>query len=65
MDARTARPSAKILTFPTASRAAAVILSRQAKFAAEVAALRSQKIVLSDSWYHQAAIEDVASDRRN
>lgn len=51
-------PSAQILAFPTATRAAAVILSRKAKFAADVAAIRSKPLVVSDAWYHQAAIED-------
>lgn len=55
------RQPAQILTFPTAKRAAAINLSRQAKFAAEVAALRSQKIVSGDAWYHQAAIEEETS----
>lgn len=65
MDTTRHRQSAQILTFPTAKRAAAINLSRQAKFAAEVAALRSQKIVSGDSWYHEAAIEEAARDRKN
>ena len=57
--------SATIVMFPTAKRAAAVILGKQAKFAAEVAALRSQTIVNSDSWYHQEAIEEARPGRKN
>lgn len=58
METTPTHSSAKILAFPTASRAAAVILSRKAKFAADVAAIRSKPLVVSDAWYHQAAIED-------
>ena len=65
MDTTRLRQSAQILTFPTAKRAAATILSKKAKFAAEVAALRSKKIVSSDAWYHQAAVEEAARDRKN
>jgi hypothetical protein len=65
MDTTQPRQSAQILMFPTATRAAATILSRQAKFAAEVASLRSQKIVSGDSWYHEAAVEEAARDRKN
>jgi hypothetical protein len=65
MDTTQLRQSAQILTFPTAKRAAATILSKKAKFAAEVAALRSKKIVSSDAWYHQAAVEEAARDRKN
>lgn len=57
--------TAQILTFPTARRVAAAILSRKAKFAAEVAKLRAQKVVNIDGWYHAAAIEDEARDRGN
>lgn len=64
MDTTRLRQSAQILTFPTAKRAAATILSKKAKFAAEVAALRSQKVVSGDAWYHQAAIEETARDRK-
>jgi Protein of unknown function (DUF2735) len=59
------RQSAQILTFPTAARAAATNLSKKAKFAAEIASLRSQKIVSGDSWYHEAAIEEETRDRKN
>lgn len=65
MDTTRHRQPAQILTFPTAKRTAAINLGRQAKFAAEVAALRSQKIVSGDSWYHEAAIEEAARERKN
>ena len=65
METTSHRQSAQILTFPTAKRSAATNLSRQAKFAAEVAALRTQTIASSDSWYHQAAIDEAGRDRKN
>lgn len=58
-------PSAQILAFPTATRAAAVILSRKAKFAADVAAIRSKPLVTTDAWYHQAAVEEERGSREH
>jgi hypothetical protein len=56
--------SATILAFPTAARRTALILSNKAKFAAELAALKSPHVV-TDGWYHQAAIEDEADKPKN
>jgi hypothetical protein len=49
--------SAVILSFPTATRRAALNLSNKAKFAAELAALPRMNVD-TDAWYHQAAIDD-------
>jgi hypothetical protein len=65
MDATTLRPSATILTFPAGGRRIASNLSAKAKFAAEVRAIRKLKIAPETGWYHQDAIEDAASPRKN
>jgi hypothetical protein len=52
------RQTAQILAFPLARRLTAKNLSKRAKFAAEVAAMRAEKAVAIDGWYHQAAIEE-------
>lgn len=65
MDAHTHRPSAKILAFPKGGRAAASNLSAQAKFAAEVRAIRTLKIAAETGWYHQDAIDAAAGERKN
>lgn len=52
--------SATILAFPTAKRRAAVFLGKQAKFAAEVAALSERQVDFEGGWYHQDAIEEAA-----
>lgn len=65
MDANTNRPSAKILTFPMGGRRAASNLSAEAKFAAEVRAIRKLKIAPETSWYHQDAIDSAAGSRKN
>jgi hypothetical protein len=64
MDANANRPSAQILAFPAGGRRTASILSAQAKFAAEVTAIRKLKIAPETAWYHQEAIES-ASSRKN
>ena len=64
MEANTHRPSATILAFPAGGRKSASILSAQAKFAAEVRAIRKLKIVPETGWYHQDAIESVGT-RKN
>ncbi|HVW57485.1 MAG TPA: DUF2735 domain-containing protein [Rhizobiaceae bacterium] len=55
------RQTAQILAFPLARRLAAKNLSKRTKFAAEIAALRAEKAVATDGWYHQAAIEESES----
>lgn len=57
--------SAKILAFPMRERTAASILGNKAKFAAEIAALRKLKIASDSGWYHEAAIDEAAKDRRH
>ncbi|TIW19585.1 MAG: DUF2735 domain-containing protein [Mesorhizobium sp.] len=57
MEVATSRPSAKILMFPLAGREPASNLGAKAKFAAELAALRSTHADF-DGWYHEAAIEE-------
>jgi len=64
MEANTHRPSATILAFPAGGRKAASILSAQAKFAAEVRAIRNLKIAPETGWYHQDAIES-SGKRKN
>lgn len=65
MDANTPRPSAQIISFPAGRRRAAVNLSMEAKFAAEVRAIRKLKIAAETGWYHQDAIEAAALSRKN
>lgn len=64
MEANAYRPSATILAFPAGGRKSASILSAQAKFAAEVRAIRKLKIAPETGWYHQDAIDN-ASTRKN
>jgi hypothetical protein len=65
MEANAHRPSAQILTFPAGGRRTASNLSVQAKFAAEVRAIRKLKIAAESGWYHQDAIEDAGTTRKN
>ena len=65
MEIVSTRPSAKILMFPVAARAAASNLSGKAKFAAELASLRGVRADFGDGWYHEAAIYDAKQDRRS
>ncbi|HEY6631219.1 MAG TPA: DUF2735 domain-containing protein [Rhizobiaceae bacterium] len=64
MDASPNRPSAQILAFPARNRRSASFLSAQAKFAAEVRAIRKLKIAPETAWYHQEAVES-ASNRKS
>jgi hypothetical protein len=63
MEITSARPSAKILMFPVASRTPASNLGVRAKFAAELASLRNTQADF-DGWYHEAAIEEENQQRR-
>ena len=65
MDRTPDRLSAKILIFPTRRRAAASDLGNKAKFAAEVALLRTMTIAGESAWYHQAEIEDAVRNRKH
>ncbi len=65
MDANTHRPSAQILAFPVGGRRSASNLSAKAKFAAEVRAIRALKIAAETGWYHQDAIDEAPSGRKN
>jgi hypothetical protein len=65
MDRTPDRQSAKILIFPTRRRAAASDLGNKAKFAAEVALLRTINIAGESAWYHQAEIEEAARNRKH
>jgi Protein of unknown function (DUF2735) len=65
MDRSPDRQSAKILTFPTRRRAGASELGNKAKFAAEVALLRTMTIAGESAWYHEAEIEDAARNRKH
>ncbi len=62
MDASRDRPSATIIAFPQGGRRSASILSAQAKFAAEVRALRKVKIAPETAWYHQEALDSGAKN---
>ncbi|AZO08136.1 MULTISPECIES: DUF2735 domain-containing protein [unclassified Mesorhizobium] len=64
MEVITSRPSAKILTFRLARRAPASNLGAKAKFAAELASLRTTQADF-DSWYHEAAIEEENQQRKS
>lgn len=65
MDAKAYRPSAQILAFPAGGRRTASFLSAQAKFAAEIRAIRKLKITPETAWYHQEAIESGDANRKN
>jgi uncharacterized protein DUF2735 len=65
MEITSARPSAKILMFPVAARAAASNLGVKAKFAAELASLRDQPLDHGGAWYHEAAIADAEQPRKS
>lgn len=56
------RPSAKILMFPLAGRPSASNLGAKAKFAAELASLRTTDVDF-DAWYHEAAVEEETQRR--
>ncbi|RVD55305.1 DUF2735 domain-containing protein [Mesorhizobium sp. M2D.F.Ca.ET.185.01.1.1] len=64
MEIVSARPTAKILTFPLAGRKSALNLGAQAKFAAELASLRGEHADF-DGWYHEAAIEEEDQQRKS
>ncbi len=65
MDANTPRPSAQIISFPVGGRRSASNLSMEAKFAAEVRAIRKLKIAAETGWYHQDAVEQATLSRKN
>ena len=65
MEITSARPSAKILMFPLAARAAASNLGVKAKFAAELASMRDHLTDFGSGWYHEAAIEEAQHDRKS
>ena len=65
MDAKIDRPSAQILAFPAGGRRTASFLSAQAKFAAEIRAIRKLKIAPETAWYHQDAIDGAPGTRKN
>ena len=64
MEMMSTRPSAKILMFPVAARVSASNLSGKAKFAAELASMREDLTDFGGAWYHEAAIEEAAQDRK-
>ena len=65
MEITSARPSAKILTFPLAARANASNLGVKAKFAAELALLRDHPLDYGEAWYHEAAIAEAEQPRKS
>ncbi|MGX5844687.1 DUF2735 domain-containing protein [Mesorhizobium sp. ArgA1] len=65
MEITSARPSAKILMFPVAARAAASNLGVKAKFAAELASLRDHPLAYGEAWYHEAAIAEIEQPRKS
>ncbi len=65
MEITSARPSAKILMFPVAARAAASNLGVKAKFAAEIAALRDHPLGYGEAWYHEAAVAETEQPRKS
>ncbi len=58
MPANPHRESATIYMFPAGGRAKSPEAVRQARFAAEIAALRASNTVCTDSWYHDEAIRE-------
>ncbi len=57
MEVTASRPTATILPFPLAGRKSALNLGAKAKFAAELASLRTTQADF-DGWYHEAAVEE-------
>lgn len=64
MEIISTRQSAAILAFPAAARVSASNLGGQAKFAAELAALRDVRSNFGSGWYHEAAIEEAEQERK-
>lgn len=57
--------SAKIFQFPVGGRAGVVDSRPQNSFAREVEAIKAMRMVIGDSWYHDAAIADSAPTRKS
>lgn len=66
MSANIQRESAKIYAFPTKAQLASGYRRDKATMEAEVtAALRLKRTDFGSGWYHDAAIEEAASGRKN
>lgn len=57
--------SAKIYQFPVGGRAGVVTRRPESRFAREAEAIKAMRMVIGDSWYHDAAIEDSATTRKS
>ncbi|MFS8036774.1 DUF2735 domain-containing protein [Xanthobacter sp. AM11] len=51
------RETAKIYTFPVKGGANSAMLSNEAKFAAELAAMGAARAEMGSSWYHEEAVK--------
>ncbi|MFG1343908.1 DUF2735 domain-containing protein [Xanthobacter autotrophicus DSM 431] len=63
MTANMKRETAKIYIFPVKSGANSGMLSKEAKWDAEIAAMGADRAVTGSSWYHEEAVK--AADPRN
>ncbi len=52
------RPTAKILAFPTGGRAGVAKRGKQLHSAANASVAPDTSNVISDSWYHEAAVRE-------
>lgn len=65
MTANTNRESAKIYDFRTGARLRSPEAIRQARFAAEIAAVMRGNVACTDSWYHEEAVHEAATASRH
>jgi hypothetical protein len=57
--------SARIYQFPVGGRAGVVTHRPENRFAREAEAIKAMRLVIGDSWYHDAAIEDSSPTRKS
>lgn len=65
MTANTNRESAKIFDFRTGARLRSPEAIRQARFAAEIAAVKKGNFACADSWYHEEAVQGAETPSRH
>ena len=58
------RPSAQIYIFPSRQRTTSSQLAGQVRKAVEPRGERQARPVVSSGWYHEAAIEEAARERK-
>lgn len=65
MTAKIERETAKIYTFPARNGAKIGMPSKEAKWAAELAAVGAAAAPLGSSWYHEEAVKSAERPNRN